>query len=83
MSYSVYGFTLTIDLHGKTVAEAKAELMRVIKTCPKHIKEIDVIHGYTKGQALQNLVRREFSHPRIERKIITMNNGSTTLILKK
>ncbi|NLP25941.1 MAG: Smr/MutS family protein [Clostridiales bacterium] len=82
MAITSYGFTLTVDLHGMTVTEARSELLRVLKSCPKHIKEIDVIHGYTKGQALQNLIRREFSHPKIERKIITMNNGSTTFILK-
>ncbi|NLK70718.1 MAG: DNA mismatch repair protein MutS [Clostridiales bacterium] len=82
MTTSTYGFTLTVDLHGMTVAEARSELLRILKTCPKHIKEIDVIHGYTKGQALQNLIRRDFTHPRIDRKIITMNNGCTTFILK-
>ena len=81
MTTSTYGFTLTVDLHGMTVAEARSELLRILKTCPKHIKEIDVIHGYTKGQALQNLIRR-ISPPRIDRKIITMNNGCTTFILK-
>lgn len=82
MATTSFGFTLTVDLHGMTVTEARSELMRVLKGCPKHIREIDVIHGYTQGQALQNLVRREFSHPKIERKILTMNNGSTTFILK-
>lgn len=83
MAYSVYGFTLTLDLHGMTVNEAKKELQTVISTCPKQIREIEVIHGYTKGQALQTFVRREFTHPKIERKIIGMNNGATTLIIKK
>jgi DNA-nicking Smr family endonuclease len=82
MSISIFGFIMTVDLHGMTVNEARAELTRVLKTCPAHITEIDVIHGYTKGQALQSFVRKDFSHPRVERKILTMNNGSTTLILK-
>ena len=43
MAITSYGFTLTVDLHGMTVTEARSELLRVLKSCPKHIKEIDVI----------------------------------------
>lgn len=76
-------YTIKADLHGMPVIQAKREMQILLKTCPKNITEIEVVHGYINGQALQKYIRRELSHPRIERKIIGMNNGSTTLILKK
>ena len=48
-----------------------------------HNYEIEVIHGYTGGTALRDFVRREFTHPRIERKFLSLNQGITTLILKR
>lgn len=76
-------YTLQADLHGMPVIQAKREMQQLLKTCPKYITEIEVIHGYTSGQALQKYIRKELSHPRIERKVFGMNNGATTLILKK
>jgi len=75
------GLTLTVDLHGMTVSEARATLLRELKSCPKTVSEIDVIHGFKGGQELLKMVR-SFSHPRIERKILGLNNGSTTFKLR-
>lgn len=75
-------FTIKADLHGMPVIQAKREMMQLLKTCPKNIKEIEVVHGYINGQALQKYIRKELTHPRIERKVFGMNNGSTTIILK-
>ena len=74
------GLTITLDLHGMTIAEAKAALLRELKTCPKTVLEIEVIHGFRQGQELLKMVR-SFSHPKIKRKILGLNNGSTVLIL--
>lgn len=82
MPFTKFGFTITVDLHGYTVAEARRELPKLITSCDKLIKEIDVIHGYSGGTALQNYVRKELKHKRIVRKILTMNQGSTTLIIE-
>jgi DNA-nicking Smr family endonuclease len=73
---------MEIDLHGLTLDEARAELQRCLKSCPKDITEIEVIHGYTNGSVLKNFVRRQFKHPRVSKKIITTNNGMTTFLLK-
>ena len=48
---------VTIDLHGLSVAEARAKLKQVLEHCPKTVTEVEVIHGYHSGQALQKLVR--------------------------
>ena len=40
---------VTIDLHGLSVAEARAKLKQVLEHCPKTITEVEVIHGYHSG----------------------------------
>jgi hypothetical protein len=78
---TVKGSILELDIHGMTVQQAKKEVQSVLKSCPKTIREIDVIHGYNGGKALQQYAR-SIKHPKVERVIIGMNNGKTTLILK-
>lgn len=68
---------LTIDLHKMTVLEAAYVLEKELNTLPYNIKIVEVIHGFHKGQELQNMVRKEFKHPRIKRKYLTLNRGIT------
>ena len=35
------------------------------------------------GRADKNMVRSELRHPRIQQKILSLNQGETTLLLKK
>ena len=77
-----FGHNLEVDIHGMTVAQAKKELASLISRCDKATHEIDVIHGCHGGTALQNMVRREFSHPRLVKRILSLNNGMTTLVIK-
>ncbi len=76
MSYSI-----ELDLHGHTTESAKAKLNDTLKHLPKDVREIQVIHGYRGGTALRDTVRK-YSHPKIERKILGLNQGITTLIIK-
>ncbi|MBE6753779.1 MAG: DNA mismatch repair protein MutS [Ruminococcaceae bacterium] len=78
-----YGLTIEADIHGMQKAEAKRQLELLLTRAPKDITEIVVIHGCHGGTVLQNMVRRELSHPRIEGRILSMNNGETTLRLRK
>ena len=73
---------LEINLHDMQVLEAEYYLDKFITTAPQNIKEIIVIHGYKKGQALLNMVRREFKHERIKEKVIPYNKGITLFFLK-
>lgn len=77
-----FGHNLEVDLHGMRVADAKRELAALLTRCDKETHEIEVIHGCHGGTALQTMVRREFSHPRLVKRILSMNNGSTTLVIK-
>lgn len=73
---------IIIDLHDLQKDEARFYLERAIDTAEDKIKEIVVIHGYRKGQAILQMVRYEFRHKRIERKEIPYNKGITLIYLK-
>ena len=72
----------TIDLHDMQVLEAEYYLDKFITTLPENIQEVTVIHGYKKGQALLNMVRKEFKHPRLKKKVIPFNKGITLFYLE-
>lgn len=71
----------TIDLHGETKDSAKRVLQSKLKSLPKDTRQLVVIHGYHSGNALKDIVR-SFSHPRVERKSIGLNQGETILIIR-
>ncbi len=73
---------ITIDLHGLSVAEARAKLRQVLQSCPASVTEIEVIHGFHSGQALQKLVRKDFQHARIASRSFGLQGGVTNYILK-
>lgn len=76
------GYNLEVDIHDMTVIEARKELISLISKCDKNTKEIDIVHGFHGGQALLNLVRKELKHPRIVKRILSMNQGVTTLVIQ-
>lgn len=71
---------IILDLHEMPLWEAELVLEDALEQAGEDIKEIEVIHGYHKGQVLQKMVR-EFKHKRIKGKHIGMNNGMTVLLL--
>ncbi len=75
--------SLEVDLHGMTAIEAKIYLQKIFKSLSSNITEVVVIHGNNRGDKLANMVRREFKHKRIDRKILSLNGGITILKIKK
>ncbi len=75
-------YSIEIDLHGHTSESAKAKLNETLKKLPKDVREIEIIHGYRGGTSLRNMVRK-YKHPKIEQKIIGLNQGTTTFIIKR
>jgi len=73
---------MEVDVHGMTTAEAKKKLERMIANLPAGKMEIDVIHGYRQGNELQNMVRKTLKSNRIKRKILSLNQGITTLMIE-
>ena len=74
---------VTIDLHEMTVAEAEYYLEKELDTMPEYVKIVEVVHGFHKGRAILNMVRKEFKHPRIKRKYLGFNGGTTKFELKE
>lgn len=76
------GTTIEIDLHNLTVADGKRTLERAVMAAPDYVKEIIVIHGYHRGNEMLNMVRKQFKCHKVARKILTLNQGVTILVLK-
>jgi DNA-nicking Smr family endonuclease len=74
--------TFEVDLHQMTVREAKKYLDSYICAMPKGTAELVVIHGFNMGRVLQRFVRSEYTHKRVEKKIIGLNQGSTIFLIK-
>lgn len=75
--------SLEVDIHGMTVTEAKSYLHKIFKNLSLRVEEVVIIHGNNRGDKLANMVRKEFKHKRVERKILSLNGGITLLKLKK
>ena len=71
-----------IDLHGLTVTAAEDRLTHFLNHLPKNVKEVEVVHGYSRGTALKHMVKEEFFHKRIKDKRVTLNLGATVFHLK-
>ena len=70
-----------VDLHNLTREEARAEIIYQIQMADR-VDSIVFVHGYHGGRVLKDLVRKEFSHSRIE-KIINLDASTTAYRLKK
>lgn len=76
-----FGFTLEVDIHGMRARDAKEQLILLLNRADNTIHEVRVVHGYHQGNALQQMVRTELKHPRIKRKLLSLNHGETILEL--
>lgn len=70
-----------IDIHHMNRAQAKHHLERYLSSADTSIKEICVIHGYSQGSVLKQMVQKGLKHHRIKSKILTLNQGETILVL--
>lgn len=73
------GKLYTLDLHGKTLEEARAELIYTLNSLDIFYKGVLVIHGYHGGTVLKNFVRDQFEYKNIYKKIKV--DASRTVIL--
>lgn len=73
---------IILDMHDMQEDEARFYLERAIDTAGHKIKQIVAIHGYRKGQTILNMVRKDFKHKRIEKKVVPYNKGVTLIYLK-
>lgn len=75
-------YFFNLDIHNHTVESAKKLITDTLKNLPPDVRELNIIHGYHQGTALRDMVRK-FSNKKIERKILGLNQGTTTFIIKK
>ena len=71
-----------VDIHHMTRDEAKRHLELLLGRLDGSVKELTVIHGYSGGTVLRDMVRNSLRHPRIQSKYGSLNPGITILILK-
>ena len=76
-----YGTYTIVDLHNQTKEDAKINLIYAVEGADSNVKSLVVIHGYHGGTIIKKLVRDEFEHPRIEKKI-NLDAGRTIYQLK-
>lgn len=84
MAFSPRSGILEVDLHGLNQHQAKIKIDSVLRSSCKGVYRIRIIHGYTGGTALRDMVRKTYrSHPKIIRVELGMNPGVTDLVLRE
>ena len=74
--------TLRVDLHGMYAEDAMEVLRERVARAPRGTEKIVVIHGYNRGSALKEAVRR-FRAPRVvEVAPSFLNEGETVIWLR-
>ena len=77
-----YGKYFQLDLHGKTIDDAYAELIYTINSLDLSYKSILVVHGYHLGTSLKDYIREKFVHDGVIGKV-NVDAGRTLLRLKR
>lgn len=70
-----------VDIHNMTRDQAQRYLEQFLGRLDGSVKEVTVIHGYSGGTVLRDMVRNSLKHPRIRSKYLSMNPGVTILLL--
>lgn len=70
-----------IDIHNMNHDEAKRYIISFLNRVNGSVKEVSIIHGYTGGTVLKDMVQKGLKHPKIKSKIKSMNQGITILML--
>ncbi len=84
MALNVQSGILEVDLHGMNQQQAKTRIDSLLRSSCKGVYRIRVIHGYSGGTALRDMVRKSYrSHPKILRVELGMNPGITDLVLRE
>lgn len=74
---------LTLDLHGKTVYQARTAIDAQLRKAKAGTFRLRLIHGYHGGQALQDMIRADYgNHSRVLR-LAAVSPGVTDLVLRE
>ena len=76
------GGIVELDLHGKTVYQARIAIDSALRRAGKGIYRIRVIHGFHSGTALRDMIRGEYAG-RVLRLETGIDPGVTDLVLRE
>ena len=75
---------VTIDLHGKTRAEAVRVVDRALASAGPGVYQLRLVHGYHRGTSLRAMIQDEYRwHEKVLRIMPGDNPGITVLVLKE
>lgn len=75
---------MEIDLHGRNLDQARVMTLSALSRATPADYRLRVIHGYTRGNAIKEMLLDEFSrHPRVIRIERTANPGETVFVLRE
>ncbi len=74
---------LIIDIHGMRVEQARFRLESLSESCAADIEEIVVIHGYSRGQALKEMLKELKSERIAATEPDPLNLGQTRIKLRR
>ena len=70
---------LTIDVHGRTVREARREIHNIVN-CTLMPFRLNVIHGYNHGTAIKDMLSMESFQGRLEDRYCPAGNPGETVM---
>ena len=73
---------VTVDIHEMFPADAKKRLEKLLAVVGDEVEEIEIIHGFHGGRALQQTVRQQVHSKKIKRRGLSLNPGVTVYYLK-
>lgn len=75
---------ITVDLHGKTVFQAKVTADALLRRSGGGTYRIRLIHGCHGGTALRDFLLETYtSHPKVRRVVCSPDGGATELVLRE
>lgn len=77
-----FGNIKEVDVHGKTLEDARAEVLYMLSSLDSGVNGLLVIHGYHSGTTLRDYFRHKFKDNRVI-KIVASSAGETLLILSE
>lgn len=72
-----------LDVHAMNQFQAKTYIDSQLKRAKEDVYIIRIIHGYNRGTALRDMIRKEYRcHPKVKRVEVSLNPGITDLVLR-
>ena len=73
---------VTVDVHGKTKAQAKVAIEAALRRCDASVYRLRIIHGLNRGTELRTMLHAEYGggDTRIRQVLAGENPGITELV---